>query len=77
MKFKVGDEVRILPSAVGISVAKDEVGKIGKILQVYSPTQIIIHTATGGYEPWVVRECDIAPVIKIGQQLMFQFMEEG
>jgi len=31
MKFKVGDNVRILPSATGVMVAEDEVGKTGVI----------------------------------------------
>ena len=73
MKFKVGDKVKILPSAMGIGVSESEVGTIQTILWVVSLDTIVI-TDSGG-SCWHVDPKDIAPAIKVGQQLLFNFME--
>ena len=75
MKFKIGDKVKILPSATGVNVAKSEVGKIGVITEIYNRYNIYVDTDTRKFAPWVVYEHDIAHVIKKGQQLLFNFME--
>ncbi len=80
MKFKVGDRVRILPSAIDIMVAEDEVGKIG-VITLYDSTKNIIvlmdkpRRESGYRVDWCVDSSQIEPVIKIGQQLMFSFMK--
>lgn len=76
MKFKVGDKVRILPSATDICVPSSEVGVIATIKRVYSSTDIIITTPTKRFGSWIVHEKHIAPAIGPGQ-LLFSFMEEG
>ena len=78
MKFKIGDKVRILPSAATIGVLKSEVGKIVKItgISIFSTNDIMISDSRGdAYGCWCVNEYDIAPAIKVGQQLLFEFME--
>ena len=73
VKFKIGDKVKILPSAVVIGVSESEVGTIQTILQVESLDTIII--TDSGVCCWRVGPRDITSVIKIGQQLLFNFME--
>ena len=72
MKFKIGDKVKILPSAVAIGVSESEVGTIQTILRVESLDTIIITDSGGGC--WHVDPKDITSTIKIGQQLLFNFM---
>lgn len=75
-QFKVGDKVRILPSAADIGVDKSEIGKIGVIFQIESPDRILIQTSfTKGWF-WEVHSRDIIPVIAKGQQLLFNFMKD-
>ncbi len=74
LKFKVGDKVKILPSAVDIGVSKSEVGTTQTILRVENLDTIIITSSDGG--SWDVYSDDIIPVIVIGQQLLFDFMEK-
>lgn len=73
-KFKVGDKVKILPSATRISVAKNEVGVVGEIIHIYDQDGLVVNTVTERYVPWVVRAKDIVPVVKVGEQLEFSFM---
>lgn len=76
MKFKIGDKVKILQSAIVIGVAEEEIGKIGVILRIdRGADEILVETTTIRYSPWYVGENDIAPAIKVGQQLLFNFME--
>ncbi len=77
MKFKVGDKVKILPSAVDINVAGSEIGEIGIVVYVYAEEEYSIKTASGYYEEWWVRARDIAPAIIKGQQLLFDFMQQS
>lgn len=76
MIFNVGDKVRILPSAVDINVAEDEIGKIGIVLNTYYFGDMTIDTISKKYGPWFVREQDISPAFTVGQQLLFDFMEQ-
>ena len=76
-KFKVGDKVRILPSAIDINVVESEIGKTGVIIEINSPNCIIVDTSSHTYGSWIVGSDDITSVIKKGQQLLFPFMEEG
>ena len=73
MKFKIGDKVRILPSANFIGVLKSEIGKIVKItgISTFNTNDIMISDSRGDtHGCWCVNEYDIAPVIKVGQQLL-------
>lgn len=76
-KFKVGDKVRILPSAMDINVVESEIGKIGEIIRIDGPEFIIVNTDSDRYGSWIVNNNDITLAIKRGQQLLFAFMEEG
>lgn len=73
MKFKIGDKVKILPSAAYIGVEENEIGTTQTIIRVESLDTIVITDTDGGY--WHVDPHDIIPVIKVGQQLLFSFME--
>lgn len=73
-KFKIGDKVRVLPSAVAINVKKSEVGTIQTILRVESLDTIIITDSGGG--SWDVYPNDITLVPVIGQQSLFSFMSK-
>lgn len=78
MKFKVGDKVKILPSAMNISVGAREIGKITKIKTINSPNDIMIYDSRGKeYGCWCVNDYNIALVIVKGQQLLFDFMSEA
>lgn len=77
MKFKIGDKVKILPSAVDGGVSERAVGKIG-IITYYSPGSYFCvlmdyEREKGG--TWAVCPCQMEPAIKVGQQLLFNFME--
>ena len=76
MKFKVGDKVKILPSAVNIGVDKSDVGKIGVIFEIESPESILIKTTYTENWFWCVDPEDIVLVVKVGQQLTFSFMKD-
>ncbi len=78
-KFKVGDKVRILPSAVDINVWKEEIGKVGKVTFMWDELGLIsiqmFYPCKGGIHNWSVNPDQIEPVIKVGQQLVFNFMK--
>lgn len=84
-KFKVDDKVRILPSAVDIGVYHGEFGKIGMITSIDTirgsmqvkmdkPCTISGHTFRF---TWYVVFSQIEPVVVIGQQLLFNFMQQS
>jgi len=78
MGFKIGDKVKILPSATIIGVLKSEIGKIVKItgVSISNSNDIMISDSRGEqYDCWIVNEYDVASVVKVGQQLLFDFME--
>ena len=80
MKFKVGDKVRMLPSAVDIGVFKAEIGKTGTVTDNNFLHRYILVRMDEPYSKkiftWSVRSAQITSVIKVGQQLEFAFMEE-
>lgn len=72
-KFKVGDRVKILPSAVDVGVSKSEVGTIQTVIEIIGPDTIDI-TDSGDWS-WWVESHHIELITKVGQQLLFEFME--
>lgn len=71
MKFKIGDRVRVLPSAVYIGVREREIDKVVEVRRIINLDEIMIEDSRGsGYGCWCVRRCDIIPFIKKGQQLL-------
>lgn len=76
-KFKVGDKVKILPSATRVWVMIEEVGKIGIISRIdeenncFSVT--MLNSCKGRVHHWSLSNHHITPVIKVGQQLLFDF----
>lgn len=73
VKFKVGDIVKILSSAVDIGVRKSEVGTIQTVIGIINSETIDITSSNNG--SWWVEPDQIEPAIVKGQQLMFDFME--
>ena len=76
-KFKKGDKVRILPSAVDGGVSERAVGKIG-VITYHAPGDYFCvlmdyERERGG--TWAVYPCQMEPLIRVGQQLLFSFME--
>lgn len=74
-KFKKGDKVRILPSAMDVSVLEVAIGKTGVITRYSSSDSIIVRMDKSrrldGYRDiWSVSSSQIEPVIKVGQQLL-------
>lgn len=81
-KFKKGDKVRILESATDVMVDVEEVGKTGVITKYESYKGILVLMdkplkRVGRRVDWSVEGSMIEHVIKKGQQLLFDFMEEG
>lgn len=77
LKFKVGDKVRILPSAKSVDgVAAGAVNRTGKIRSV-CPTYyaIVMDDEPNDFLAWAVSEHCLVPAIEVGQQLVFDFME--
>lgn len=70
MRYKIGDKVKILRSAVEIDVWPSEVGQIGVIVHDYGNRNkdFDIKTKNG---LWYVRHTDISPVNIIGKQMVF------
>jgi len=81
MKFKVGDRVKTLPSAVDIGVFKSDIGKTGVIIDCNFLDMYIrvdmdsVCKEAGCKKEWAVRPDDIELAVMIGQQLLFSFME--
>jgi len=76
-KFKIGDRVKILPSAVTIGVAEREVGKVAKVTGGCGSDIMISDSRGCEYASWCVNDYDIIPFIEIGQQLLFDFMQQS
>lgn len=83
MNFKIGDKVRILPSAKKIGVHSDELGKVGEVVsfetttttlrvKMDKPCTICNQTLRN---IWYLKPYQIIPVVVVGQQLVFEFME--
>jgi len=84
MKFKVGDKVKILPSAVDGGVSEKAVGKIGKITMYRRSGNYFLVIMDGGQDtgvipssPWAVHSDQMEHVVVIGQQLLFDFMQQS
>ena len=80
VKFKVGDKVKILPSAVLWNVPKSEVGKFGVLVQHFSSKDLYVYMDKpwpeyNTREKWVVHFSHIEIAVKPGQQLEFAFMQ--
>ena len=69
--FKVGDKVKILPSARDVGVYDESINKIGVIVKIYSYGTILVRESK---YIWSIDEHHIEPVIPVGAQLMFPFM---
>ena len=73
-KFKVGDKVRILPSADDVNVPPDEIGKTGVITDYYSSNDILVYMdkprASGLRVDWVVHSSQIELAVVPGKQLL-------
>jgi len=81
MQFKVGDKVKILPSAVNGGVSEKDVGKIGEIIEYgngYFDVMMDSGQSTGPNLdlPWAVYPNQMELVVTVGQQLVFDFMGE-
>lgn len=76
LKFKVGDKVRILPSAVDVHVTQDEVGKTGAIISSDSEGEHVVvlmdkPRKKSGYRiDWCVDSSQIELALVPGQQLL-------
>jgi len=67
MKYKVGQKVIILPSALEINVAEGSIDKAAIITHYCYDDGYAIKE---GQNCWAVRGRDISPAIAVGQQLM-------
>ena len=74
MKFKVGDKVKLLPSVVSAGVMASEVGKIGIVTFVGRLGGVHVKTSRLNRLSWCLLEYNIAPAVKVGQQLLFEFI---
>ena len=81
MKFKIGDKVKILLSAVNAGVSEHAVGKTGRIIEYcergyYFLVLMDEYKESNSDLPWAVSSNQMEPAIKVGQQLLFKFMEQ-
>ena len=74
MQFKIGDKVKLLPSVVSAGVVASEVGKIGIVTFVGRLGGVHVKTSQLNRFSWCLQEYNIAPAVKVGQQLLFSFM---
>ncbi len=75
-KFKKGDKVRILPSAVYCGVDEYAVGKKGKIVGCYREQHYFyVLMDYDFYTMWALQPNQMEPAVTIGQQLLFDFMK--
>ena len=72
--FKVGDKVKILPSARDAGILEESINKIGVITAIYDDGLTIY--VKGSYHLWALGKYQIEPAIPVGTQLMFPFMYE-
>ena len=77
MNFKIGDKVKILPSATIIGVLESEVGKIVKVIGGYGSDILVSDSRGNEHGCWCVNDYDIIPFVEIGQQLVFDFMQQS
>ena len=60
-RYKVGQKVILLPSAVKDGIFKSEIGKTAEVIGVG-----IYYTVRTDFRSWAVSECNIVPAIVIG-----------
>lgn len=72
LKFRIGQKVKVLPSAKKHGVNPDAIGKVGRLIDD-NPDCIVVELPFEQY--WYMSIEDIALHIKIGQQLTFPFMD--
>lgn len=80
-KFKVGDKVRILKSALDINVGKEDIGKTGVVKYCRGEKDIDVfmdevYAVFNFRVTWGVHSSMIELVVEVGQQLLFAFMSE-
>lgn len=78
-KFKVGDKVRILPSAVSGGVSEEDVNKIGEIIgfrEEHGYFLVAMDNRKRRNSYWAVYPNQIEHTVVKGQQLLFDFMNE-
>ena len=79
MKFKVGDKVRLLPSATESFISEKDVGKMGRIIAYQKPFNTFkVKMDRWRWDSdlsWVVRSDQMELVIETGQML-FNFMKD-
>ncbi len=82
MQYKVGDKVKILPSATEVRVPNGEVGKSGTITFITQSGRhmnITMDKPLKGFRAvycWSINIEHIELLVVKGQQLLFNFMEE-
>ena len=78
MKYKIGQRVRLLPSAINDGVYSEDCGKEGTIVQSDLPEylQIEMKSPICRRRYWYASPENIEQVIVKGQQLLFSFMED-
>lgn len=82
MKFKKGDKVRILPSAVDVNVDTRAVDKTGVVITgdgAGNSIRVLMDkpNIVGGYRiDWMVNDTQIELAVKPGEQLLFAFMND-
>lgn len=78
MRFKAGQKVKILPSAVDNGVSKAAVGKTGKIIDDTSTYFLVKmdkpRDGCTSVDIWAVWPNEITPALVKGQQFLFDFM---
>lgn len=70
MRYKIGQTVRVLPSAVGYGVYTDDVGMLSKVIKVTGEYTLDIESSSGFVYPWHVRTNHIEYVNQVGKQLL-------
>ena len=77
-KFKVGDKVRILPSAFTDGVNKGDLGREAIVEENEPNDSMYIRMVPPNFtrKNWWVNGRNLKHVIRVGQQLMFSFMSD-
>ena len=74
---KRGDKIKVLPSAFDVFVATEMIGETFLVGGVYpQPYDYAIFVTDKKGFVWGLRDIDFEPVVKVGDQLLFNFMTE-
>jgi len=71
--IKVGDKVRILPSAISVWVDELSIGHVCEVVDICGPNDILVKD---GNRQWGLGCEHWEPYIKKDEQLVFDFMKE-